>query len=180
MRAGQVARRLHRQQHRARRALHRDAERTKRYQLIRMSISATPAYRDGRNSAARLVRITEHYVRMDYEGEGSLPLPGHHRRRPGRDPAQGRQGVHHAVRRHSVCDDDAGADDASLLRPLDRRSRDAAAAGEDRAEARRAGQSLSAQQSAGRGVRGNAGPNTLDDLLVSRPGGVVRTKTRAA
>jgi hypothetical protein len=25
----------------------------------------------------------------------------------------------------------------------------------------------------------NAGPNTLDDLLVSRPGGVVRTKTRA-
>ena len=24
----------------------------------------------------------------------------------------------------------------------------------------------------------NAGPNTLDDLLVSRPGGVVRTKTR--
>ena len=67
--------------------------------------------------------------------------------------------------------------DASLLRPLDRRSRDATAAGEDRAEARRARQSLSAQQSAGRGRRKHAGPNTLDDLLVSRPGGVVRTKT---
>ncbi|WP_244637378.1 hypothetical protein [Bradyrhizobium symbiodeficiens] len=45
------------------------------------------------NAAARLVRITEHYARMDYEGSGRPCLSGHHRRRSGRDPAQGRQGL---------------------------------------------------------------------------------------
>jgi len=38
---------------------------------------------------------------------------------------------------------------------------------------------LSAQQPARRSGGKHAGPNTLDDLLVSRPGGVVRTKTPA-
>ena len=131
----------------------------------------------GVNSAARLVRITEHYVRMDYEGEGRSSLyqviTGGDQ---GEDPAQGRPRMHHAVRCHPVCGDNAGSDDAPLLRPLDRRSCDAGAAGEDRAQARRTGQSLSAQQSAGRSRREHGGPEHARRSPGVAPGGVVRTR----
>src|SRR6478672_11475062 len=85
--------------------------------------------------------------------------------------------MHHAVRRNAIRDDDTGADDASLLWPLDadlvmplQREKTALKRG--------ALDNLYLHNNPRVEVaESNSGPNTLDDLLVSRPGGVVRTKT---
>ena len=130
------------------------------------------------NSAARLVCITEHYVRMDYEGEGAPYL---YQVITGGDQGE-------ILRKHGkacITPFDAmpfaattpvplthrffGRSIADLVMPLQR---------EKTALKRGALDNLYLHNNPRVEVaEANAGPNTLDDLLVSRPGGVVRTKT---
>lgn len=129
------------------------------------------------NSAARLVRITEHYVRMDYEGTGRLGL---YQVITGGDQSE----VLRKDGRECVTPFDAipfatttpvpmthrffGRSIADLVMPLQR---------EKTALKRGALDNLYLHNNPRVEVaESNAGPNTLDDLLVSRPGGVVRTK----
>jgi hypothetical protein len=72
------------------------------------------------NTAARLVKITEHYVRMDYEGNGRPCLymvmtggnQGQILKRDGKELIE-------PVRRYSVCCDNACSDYAQVLWPVD-------------------------------------------------------------
>ncbi|WP_316214575.1 hypothetical protein [Bradyrhizobium sp. SZCCHNR2035] len=138
---------------------------------LRLSSSAT-------NSAARLVRITEHYVRMDYEGEGRPCL---YQVITGGDQAEIlRKGGKECVTPFDAIPLAAttpvpmthrffGRSIADLVMPLQR---------EKTALKRGALDNLYLHNNPRVEVaEANAGPNTLDDLLVSRPGGVVRTKT---
>jgi len=130
------------------------------------------------NPAARLVRITEHYVRMDYEGCGRPCLyqvitggdQGEILRKDSKDcitpfddmpfAATSPVPVTHRFFGRSIAD---------LVMPLQR---------EKTALKRGALDNLYLHNNPRVEVsEANAGPNTLDDLLVSRPGGVVRTKT---
>src|SRR5215813_5105020 len=130
------------------------------------------------NSAARLVRITEHYVRMDYEGEGR---PSLYQVITGGDQAE----ILRKEGKDCVTPFDAmpcaattavpvthrffGRSIADLVMPLQR---------EKTALKRGALDNLYLHNNPRVEVaESNAGANTLDDLLVSRPGGVVRTKT---
>ncbi|MES2192928.1 MAG: hypothetical protein V4517_00810 [Pseudomonadota bacterium] len=132
----------------------------------------------GANSAARLVRITEHYVRMDYEGSGR---PGLYQVITGGDQSE----ILRKDGRECITPFDAipfatttpvpmthrffGRSIADLVMPLQR---------EKTALKRGALDNLYLHNNPRVEVaESNAGPNTLDDLLVSRPGGVVRTKT---
>jgi hypothetical protein len=132
----------------------------------------------GLNAAARLVRVTEHYVRMDYEGNGRPCLyqvitggdQGDILRKDGKDcitpfdvmpfAATTPVPVTHRFFGRSIAD---------LVMPLQR---------EKTALKRNVLDNLYLNNNPRVEVaEQNAGPNTLDDLLVSRPGGVVRTKT---
>lgn len=132
----------------------------------------------GVNSAARLVRITEQYVRMDYEGTGR---PGLYQVITGGDQGE----ILRKDGRECVTPFDAipfatttpvpmthrffGRSIADLVMPLQR---------EKTALKRGALDNLYLHNNPRVEVaESNAGPNTLDDLLVSRPGGVVRTRT---
>jgi hypothetical protein len=130
------------------------------------------------NSAARLVKITEHYIRMDYEGKGRACL---YQVITGGDQSEvlERDGkpcitpfdaipfatttpvpITHRFFGRSMADmvlEIQRIKTALLRSGLDNRY----LAGNPRVEV----------------AESHAGPNTLDDLLVSRPGGVVRTKT---
>jgi hypothetical protein len=133
---------------------------------------------DGVNSAARLVRITEHYVRMDYEGSGRpclyqvitggdqgeiLCKDGHECVTPFDDIPFATTTPVPMTHRFF------GRSIAELVMPLQR---------EKTALKRGALDNLYLHNNPRVEVsEANAGPNTLDDLLVSRPGGVVRTKT---
>src|SRR5258707_11745487 len=132
----------------------------------------------GVNSAARLVRITEHYVRMDYEGNGRACLyqvvtggdQGEILRKDGRDCVTPFDAIPFATTTpvpmtHRLF----GRSIADLVMPLQR---------EKTALQRGALDNLYLHNNPRVEVaENNAGSNTLDDLLVSRPGGVVRTKT---
>jgi len=132
----------------------------------------------GVNSAARLVRITEHYVRMDYEGNGRPCL---YQVTTGGDQSE----ILRQDGRECITPFDAipfaattpvpmthrffGRSIADLVMPLQR---------EKTALKRGALDNLYLHNNPRVEVsEANAGANTLDDLLVSRPGGVVRTKT---
>jgi hypothetical protein len=133
---------------------------------------------DSLNSATRLVRITEHYVRMDYEGDGR---PSLYQVITGGDQSE----ILRKDGRECVTPFDAipfatttpvpmthrffGRSIADLVMPLQR---------EKTALKRGALDNLYLHNNPRVEVsEANAGPNTLDDLLVSRPGGVIRTKT---
>jgi hypothetical protein len=132
----------------------------------------------GVNSAARLVRVTEHYVRMDYEGNGRACLyqvitggdQGEILRRDRRDCVTPFDAVPFATATPvPVTHRFFGRSIADLVMPLQR---------EKTALKRGALDNLYLHNNPRVEVsEANAGPNTLDDLLVSRPGGVVRTKT---
>jgi hypothetical protein len=132
----------------------------------------------GVNSAARLVRITEHYVRMDYEGNGRPCLyqvitggdQGEILRKDGRDCIAPFDAVPFAATTPvPITHRFFGRSIADLVMPLQR---------EKTALKRGALDNLYLHNNPRVEVaESNAGPNTLDDLLVSRPGGVVRTKT---
>jgi hypothetical protein len=132
----------------------------------------------GTNSAARLVRITEHYVRMDYEGDGRPCLyqviTGGHQseilRKDGRECIAPFDAIPFATTTPvPMTHRFFGRSIADLVMPLQR---------EKTALKRAALDNLYLHNNPRVEVsEANAGPNTLDDLLVSRPGGVVRTKT---
>lgn len=132
----------------------------------------------GVNSAARLVRITEHYVRMDYEGDGRPCLyqvitggdQGEILRKDGRDCITPFDAIPFAATTPvPMTHRFFGRSVADLVMPLQR---------EKTALKRGALDNLYLHNNPRVEVaESNAGPNTLDDLLVSRPGGVVRTKT---
>jgi len=130
------------------------------------------------NSAARLVRITEHYVRMDYEGTGRPCLyqvitggeQSEILRKDGKEcitpfdempfAATTPVPMTHRLFGRSIAD---------LVMPLQREKTALKRGALDNLYLHNNPRVEVAEQ--------NAGPNTLDDLLVSRPGGVVRTKT---
>lgn len=130
------------------------------------------------NSAARLVCITEHYVRMDHEGEGRPSLyqvitggeQGDILRKDGRDCITPFDAMPFATTTPvPMTHRFFGRSIADLVMPLQR---------EKTALKRGALDNLYLHNNPRVEVsEANAGPNTLDDLLVSRPGGVVRTKT---
>jgi hypothetical protein len=130
------------------------------------------------NPAARLVRITEHYVRMDYEGSGRPSLyqvitggdQSEILRKDGRDCITPFDTIPFATTTPvPMTHRFFGRSIADLVMPLQR---------EKTALKRGALDNLYLHNNPRVEVsEANAGPNTLDDLLVSRPGGVVRTKT---
>src|ERR1700754_60155 len=131
----------------------------------------------GTNSAARLVRITEHYVRMDYEGAGPGCLAqvitggdqGEILRKDGKECVSPFDAIPFAATTPvPVTHRFFGRSIADLVMPVQR---------EKTALKRGALDNLYLHNNPRVEVaEGMAGPNTLDDLLVSRPGGVVRTK----
>jgi hypothetical protein len=133
---------------------------------------------DGANSATRLVRITEHYVRMDYEGDDRPSLyqvitggdQSEILRKDGRECITPFDTVPFAATTPvPMTHRFFGRSIADLVMPLQR---------EKTALKRGALDNLYLHNNPRVEVsEANAGPNTLDDLLVSRPGGVVRTKT---
>lgn len=132
----------------------------------------------GLNSAARLVRITEHYVRMDYEGNGRPCLyqvitggdQGDILRKDGKDCITPFDAIPFAATTPvPVTHRFFGRSIADLVMPLQREKTALKRGALDNLYLHNNPRVEVAEQ--------NAGPNTLDDLLVSRPGGVVRTKT---
>jgi hypothetical protein len=129
------------------------------------------------NSAARLVRITEHYVRMDYEGNGRASLyqvvtggdQSEILRKDGKECITPFDAIPFAATTPvPITHRFFGRSIADLVMPLQR---------EKTALKRGALDNLYLHNNPRVEVaESNAGPNTLDDLLVSRPGGVVRTK----
>jgi hypothetical protein len=129
------------------------------------------------NSAARLVKITEHYLRRDYEGNGRPCLyqvitggdQGDILNRDGKPSITPFDAIPFAAacpvpQTHRFF----GRSIADLVMPVQR---------EKTALKRGALDNLYLHNNPRVEVaEGMAGPNTLDDLLVSRPGGVVRTK----
>jgi hypothetical protein len=133
---------------------------------------------DTLNSAARLVKITEHYVRMDYEGNGRPCLyqvitggdQGELLKKDGKDCITPFDAIPFAATTPvPITHRFFGRSIADLVMPAQR---------EKTALKRGALDNLYLHNNPRVEVaEANAGPNTLDDLLVSRPGGVVRTKT---
>ncbi len=130
------------------------------------------------NNSAQIVKITEHYVRMDYEGNGKPCLyqvvtggdQGNVLMRDGK-PAiiEFDQIPFAATTPVPVTHRFFGRSIADLVMPVQR---------EKTALKRGALDNLYLHNNPRVEVaEANAGPNTLDDLLVVRPGGVVRTKT---
>jgi hypothetical protein len=130
------------------------------------------------NSAARLVRITEHYVRMDYEGSDRPCLyqiitggdQAEILRKDGKDCITPFDQIPFAATTPvPVTHRFFGRSIADLVMPLQREKTALKRGALDNLYLHNNPRVEVAEQ--------NAGPNTLDDLLVSRPGGVVRTKT---
>lgn len=130
------------------------------------------------NTAAKLVKITEHYVRMDYEGNGRPCLyqvvtggdQGIVLKKDGKDAITPFDAIPFAAWTPvPITHRFFGRSIADLVMPVQR---------EKTAMKRGALDNLYLHNNPRVEVaEANAGPNTLDDLLVSRPGGVVRTKT---
>jgi hypothetical protein len=131
----------------------------------------------GVNTATRLVKITEHYVRMDYEGNGKPCLyqvitggdQGELLKKDGKDCVTPFDAIPFAATTPvPITHRFFGRSIADLVMPAQR---------EKTALKRGALDNLYLHNNPRVEVaEENAGPNTLDDLLVSRPGGVVRTK----
>ncbi|WP_244622298.1 portal protein [Bradyrhizobium ivorense] len=131
----------------------------------------------GTNASARYVRVTEHYVRMDYEGNGRPILyqvitggeRGEILRKDGKPCIEPFDAIPFAAgtpipMTHRFI----GRSIADIVMPLQR---------EKTAMKRGALDNLYLSNNPRAEVsEDTAGPNTLDDLLVSRPGGVVRVK----
>lgn len=129
------------------------------------------------NDAARLVKITEHYIRLDYEGSGRPCLyqvitggdHGEVLRKDGEDCITPFDDIPFATttpipQTHRFF----GRSLADVVMPIQREKTALKRGALDNLYLRvNPRVEVSEQQ---------AGPNTLDDLLVSRPGGVVRTK----
>ena len=130
------------------------------------------------NVAARLVRITEHYVRMDYEGSDRPCLyqvitggdQAEILRKDGKDCITPFDEIPFAATTPvPVTHRFFGRSIADLVMPLQREKTALKRGALDNLYLHNNPRVEVAEQP--------AGPHTLDDLLVSRPGGVVRTKT---
>ena len=130
------------------------------------------------NAAARLVRITEHYVRMDYESSGRPCLyqvitggdQGEILRKEGQACITPFDAMPFAATTPvPITHRFFGRSIADLVMPLQREKTALKRGALDNLYLHNNPRVEVAEQ--------NAGPNTLDDLLVSRPGGVVPTKT---
>ncbi len=146
--------------------------------LARDSVGENYGSSSNVNSAARLVKITEHYIRMDYEGKGRACLyqvitggdQGEVLKKDGKECITPFDAIPFATTTPvPITHRFFGRSIADLVMPLQR---------EKTALKRGALDNLYLNNNPRVEVaEANAGPNTLDDLLVSRPGGVVRTKT---
>lgn len=129
------------------------------------------------NKSARIVKITEHYIRMDYEGNGRPCLyqvitggdKGEILRKDGKDCITPFDAVPFAAttpvpQTHRFF----GRSMADLVMSVQKEKTAIKRGMLDNVYLRNNPRVEVAEQ--------NAGPNTLDDLLVSRPGGVIRTK----
>jgi hypothetical protein len=146
--------------------------------LARDSVQEHLNVQGGTNTAARLVRITEHYVRMDYEGNGRPCL---YQVTTGGDQSEvlEKDGKPCVIRFDQmpfasgtpvpITHRFFGRSIADLIMPSQREKTAIKRGGLDNIYLATNPRVEVAEQ--------NAGPNTLDDLLVSRPGGVIRTKT---
>lgn len=130
------------------------------------------------NAAARPVKITEHYIRMDYEGNGRPCLymvttagdQGEILRKDGKEAIEPIDAIPIAATTPvPMTHRFFGRSMADLVMPLQREKTALKRGALDNLYLHNNPRVEVAEQ--------NAGPNTLDDLLVSRPGGVVRTKT---
>jgi hypothetical protein len=131
----------------------------------------------GTNMSGRLVKITEHYIRMDYEGNGRPCLyqvitggdQGDILTKDGKDCITPFDAMPFAAttpvpQTHRFF----GRSIADLVMPAQREKTALKRGALDNMYLRLNPRVEVSEE--------NAGPNTLDDLLVSRPGGVVRTK----
>jgi len=130
------------------------------------------------NPAARPVKITEHYIRMDYEGNGRPCLymvttagdQGEILRKDGKEAIEPIDAIPIAATTPvPMTHRFFGRSMADLVMPIQREKTALKRGALDNLYLHNNPRVEVAEQ--------NAGPNTLDDLLVSRPGGVVRTKT---
>lgn len=136
---------------------------------------------DSTNTATRLVRLTEHYVRMDFEGTGRPCLyqvmtggeQGEILRKDGKECIEPFDVIPFAATTPvPIPHRFVGRSVADLVMPIQR---------EKTAMKRGALDNLYLHNNPRVEVgEDKAGPSTIDDLLVSRPGGVVRTKTIGA
>jgi hypothetical protein len=159
-------------------ALQPYAGRTEIETISRDSVSESSSSGDSLNAATRLVKITEHYVRMDYEGKGRPCLymvitggeQGEILKKDGKECIEPFDAIPFAATTPvPITHRFFGRSIADLVMPTQR---------EKTAMKRGALDNLYLHNNPRVEVaEANAGPNTLDDLLVSRPGGVVRTKT---
>jgi hypothetical protein len=156
--------------------------------LSRDTVDEEAQQADSLNEMARFVRVTEHYIRMDYEGKGKPCIY--------KVTTAGEGGE--ILRKSSGADDEKKATYKDDIERVD--VYPFAAAIPVPQPHRFFGRSIAEivmdiqriKTALVRGMLDNlylhnnprvevaeahAGPNTLDDLLVSRPGGVVRTKT---
>ncbi|MGA7807151.1 portal protein [Bradyrhizobium sp.] len=130
------------------------------------------------NPGARVVKITEHYVRLDYDGKGRPSLyqvvtggdQGEILKRDGKPAIEPFDAIPFAATTPvPMTHRFFGRSMADLVMPTQR---------EKTALKRGALDNLYLHNNPRVEVaEANAGPNTLDDLLVSRPGGVIRVKT---
>ncbi|MBM7483329.1 hypothetical protein ACVWWI_003355 [Bradyrhizobium sp. USDA 3686] len=136
---------------------------------------------DGLNSASRLVKLTEHYIRVDYEGTGRPCLyqvmtggdQGEILRKDGKECIEPFDTIPFAATTPvPITHRFVGRSIADLVMPLQR---------EKTAMKRGALDNLYLHNNPRVEVgEDKAGPSTINDLLVSRPGGVVRTKSIGA
>lgn len=129
------------------------------------------------NPGARLVKITEHYVRMDYEGNGKPCLYqvvtggdlGQILKRDGKPAIEPFDAIPFAATTPvPITHRFFGRSIADLVMPTQREKTAIKRGALDNIYLHNNPRVEVSQQ--------HAGPNTLDDLLVSRPGGVVRVK----
>jgi hypothetical protein len=130
------------------------------------------------NTAARLVKITEHYIRMDYEGNGRPCLymvitggdQGEILRKDKKEVIEPIDAIPFAATTPvPITHRFFGRSIADLVMPAQREKTALKRGALDNIYLRNNPRVEVAED--------NASPNTLDDLLTSRPGGVVRTKT---
>ena len=146
--------------------------------LSRDTVEEQSPAADSLNETARRIRVTEHYIRIDMEGNGKPCIyqvttageGGEILKRKGKEAIE-RVDVYPFASTTPVPITHRffGRSVADLVMPVQR---------EKTALKRGALDNLYLHNNPRVEVaESNAGPNTLDDLLVSRPGGVVRTKT---
>lgn len=147
-------------------------------ELARDTVNEYQLSGDQVNDAARIVEVTEHYIRMDYEGNGKACLykvtaggsQGDVLTKDGKPDIEKIDVMPFAAMTPVIITHRFfGRSLADLIMDIQRIKTALIRGALDNLYLHNNPRVEVSEQ--------NAGPNTLDDLLVSRPGGVVRTKT---